>query len=180
MSSNLVRWGGVAGMLAGLLFAVSGLLLLASQGTLLPEALFAFAFVPMLAGLAGFHALQGDSYGVIGRAGFYTIIVATVVRVLGAAVLLSGSSALGWLAANQGIYEVVSLIIMTGFVLYGAATLRAGVSPRWCGIGLIIGLPVTIPLGHVWGAMLFGLLWLALGQVLWSRRDAGREAVRVA
>lgn len=171
MSSSLIRWSALAAVLAGLAFAASGLLRVALPDALLPEALFAFAFVPMLAGLAGFHALQRDGYGAIGRAGFYTIVVATLIRVLGAAALLSGSSALGWLAAGQGIYEALSLIIMAGFLLYGAATLRAKMLPRWCGIGLIVGLPVTIPLGHVWGAMLFGLFWLVLGCVLWSRRS---------
>lgn len=180
MYSSLIRWGALAAVLAGLAFAVSGLLRLALPEALLPEALFAFAFVPMLVGLAGFHALQRDNYGVMGKAGFYTVVVATVVRVLGAVSLLSGSSAPGWMAEGQGIYEAVSLIIMAGFVLYGAATLLAKALPRWCGIGLIVGLPVTIPLGHVWGAMLFGVFWLALGQVLWSRRHTSPAAARVA
>lgn len=163
-------------MLAGLAFAGSGLLRLALPEALLAEALFAFAFVPMLVGLAGFHALHRDDYGVMGRVGFYTVVVATVVRVLGAVALLSGSSALGWLVEGQGIYEAVSLIIMAGFALYGAATLRASTLPRWCGIGLVVGLPVTIPLDHVWGAMLFGVLWLGLGYVLWSLASGGSGA----
>ena len=172
MPSDLIRWGGLAAMLSGLVFVVSGVLGLVASGTLLPDAVFAFAFIPMLVGLAGFHALQRDDYGRIGRAGFYTVVVATVIRILGAVALLSGSAALGWLTANQGIYETVSLVIMVGFVLYGAATLQARLLPRWVGIGFIIGLPITIPLGHVWGAMVFGIFWLALGYVLVQRGTA--------
>ena len=41
--------------------------------------------------------------------------------------------------------------------------LQARVLPRWCGVGLIVGLPVTIFLGEIWGFVVFGILWLALG-----------------
>ncbi len=64
--------------------------------------------------------------------------------------------------------------VLVGFVLYGAATLQARVLPRWCGVGLIVGLPVTIALEN-YGTILFGLLWLALGYMLWSRRGAPAE-----
>jgi hypothetical protein len=48
-------------------------------------------------------------------------------------------------------------------LLYGTATLQARVLARWCGVGLIVGLPVTIFLGEIWGFVVFGILWLALG-----------------
>lgn len=57
----------------------------------------------------------------------------------------------------------VSGAVLVGFVLYGTATLQARVLPRWCGVGLIVGLPVTIFLGEIWGFVVFGILWLALG-----------------
>lgn len=58
----------------------------------------------------------------------------------------------------------VSGAVLVGFVLYGTATLQATrVLPRWCGVGLIVGLPVTIFLGEIWGFVVFGILWLALG-----------------
>jgi hypothetical protein len=73
--------------------------------------------------------------------------------------------------------------VMVGLVLYGAATLQARVLPRWCGVGFIVGLPVwwvlSVILGNEYGGslggMLFALLWLALGYVLWSRREALAE-----
>ncbi len=79
---------------------------------------------------------------------------------------MSGSAALEWLI------PIGSLAVLIGFVLYGVATLQARVLPRWCGVGLIVGLPVTIVLGEIWGFVAFGLLWLALGYTLWSRREA--------
>ena len=60
----------------------------------------------------------------------------------------------------------------------GAATLRAGVLARWCGALLIVavlGIPIYFALGNYGGAILYGLLWLALGYVLWSRREAATE-----
>jgi hypothetical protein len=47
--------------------------------------------------------------------------------------------------------------------LYGTATLQERVLARWCGVELIVGLPVTIFLGEIWGFVVFGILWLALG-----------------
>ena len=54
-----------------------------------------------------------------------------------------GSTALEW------IIPLGSLAVFVGFILYGAATLQARILPRWCGVGLIIGLPVTAMLGEI-------------------------------
>ena len=65
-----------------------------------------------------------------------------------------------------------------GLVLLGAATLRAGVLARWCGALLIVavlGIPIYFALGNYGGAILYGLLWLALGYALWSQRGASAE-----
>ena len=49
------------------------------------------------------------------------------------------------------------------------------------GVGLIIGLPLTIGLGEIWGLVVFGLLWLVLGYVLWSQREAAvRQSAHVS
>ena len=85
-------------------------------------------------------------------------------------VLLAGSAALEWL-----VYPVRVLAVLVGFALYSAATLQARVLPRWCSVGLIVGLPVAIALRLYGGNILFGLLWLALGYVLWSRGEAATE-----
>ncbi len=41
------------------------------------DVIFVVALVFVLVGLAGFHALQKEDYGRIGRAGFYTVVIAT-------------------------------------------------------------------------------------------------------
>ena len=164
-SSDLIRWGGLAAVMTGVVFIVDGLLGLAFPGAIWLEATFSAALLLMLVGLAGFHALQKESYGRIGRAGFYTIIVGSLIHVLGSMVILAGSMALDLLIV------LGNLAALVGFVLYGAATLQARALPRWCGVAFIVALPVTIVLGNV----VFGLVWLALGYVLWSRRGVASE-----
>jgi hypothetical protein len=88
-----------------------------------------------------------------------------------AATILAGREILDWLF-------VLGVFGTLGLMLLGAATLRAGVLPRWCGVLLIVavlGIPIYFALGNYGGALLYGLLWLALGYVLWSQRGAATE-----
>ena len=52
------------------------------------------ALLLLLVGLTGFHTLQKGNYGRIGRADFYTVIVAALVQIVAQVVLVLGSSAL--------------------------------------------------------------------------------------
>jgi len=73
---------------------------------------------------------------------------------------------------------VGSLTVLVGLVLYGAATLQARVLPPWCGLGLIVVPPIAFYMNSkvYYGSLaLFGVLWVALGYVLWSRRDTPTE-----
>jgi len=63
------------------------------------------------------------------------------------------------------------VVALVGFMLLGAATLRLGVLPRWCGLLLPACLPLTIILGHYGGPITLGLIWLALGCTLLLRRN---------
>ena len=94
-------------------------------------------------------------------------------QALAALVLLMGSEALLWLVAPIG-----SLVVLVGLVLYGAATLQAGVLPPWCGLALIVVPPIAFYLNSrvYYGSLaLYGVLWVALGYVLWSRRGTPTE-----
>src|SRR5829696_373152 len=141
-ASDLVRWGGLAAMGAGLLAIVYGVLAFAvgkgdEPGPL--DILVILAMILEVVGLVGFHALQGRNYGRIGRAGLYTTIGSIVVfELVLLASVLRGDEGLGWLAA------IGELGMLVGYVLYGAATLQARVLPRWCGILFIIFIPVGI------------------------------------
>jgi hypothetical protein len=178
-SSDLIRWGALAAMLAGVVWIAYALLGLAGanqeeSGPL--DILIIIAWLLQVAGLIGFHTLQKENYGRIGRAGFYTFVVGAPAQSLGLLLVLAGSLTLGEILINVGGFG-----ILVGLVLYGAATLQARVLPRWCGIALIVSLPLTILLQD-YGGLVFGLVWLALGYVLWSRRAqaAAEQSARVS
>ena len=175
-SSDIIRWAGIAAMLGGVLWVVWSLLFRVSfeaAGGPFAHGVLLLAALLTLAGLVGLHALQGGNYGPIGQVGFYTAAVALLAQALAALVLLMGSEALLWLVAPVG-----SLVLMVGLVLYGAATLQAMVLPPWCGLALIVVPPIAFYLNSkvFYGSLaLYGVLWVALGYVLWSRRGAPTE-----
>lgn len=169
MTSYMVRWSGLAAMVGGAFWVVWSLLVrvsLEAAGGSFADVLLLLAALLTLAGLVGLHALQGGNYGSIGRAGFYVTAAGLLVQALGALLLLMGVEAL-WLVAPVG-----SLAVLVGLVLYGAATLQARVLPPWCGLGLIVVPPIAFYLNSkvFYGSLaLFGVLWVALGYVLWSQ-----------
>jgi hypothetical protein len=100
LSSDLIRWGGLAAMLAGGTFIVLMLIPEGPPGSFLytlNSLVFIVAVLLMLAGLAGFHALQKGNHGRIGRAGFYAVAVAGVAQIVAQVGLMSGSTALEFL-----------------------------------------------------------------------------------
>ena len=177
-SSDLIRWGGLAAIGAGVLAIAYSLLGLATGKGDEPGPLDILGFLAQILeviGLLGFHALQGRNYGRIGRAGLSTTISSIVLfEFLILTSLFGADMSLDWLVL------VGVLGSLVGLVLYGAATLQARVLPRWCGILFIIFMPVGILLGDlqpIWG----GLVWLALGYALWSQSSsaAGEQPSRV-
>jgi hypothetical protein len=178
--SGIVLWGGIAAMIGGALWVVWGLLSRAipyafggpSYGGLLglSAGLVLLAALLTLGGLVGLDALEAGSYWNLGRVGFYVAGVGLLAQALAAVFLLFGSEALLWLLTPGG-----SLAVVVGLALYGFATLRAGVLARWCGWALIVVPPIASFLNSkvFYGSIaLFGVLWVALGYVLWSRRGA--------
>jgi hypothetical protein len=161
-ASNLIRLGGLATIVSGALFIV------------FPLVVGALLLVPV--GMVGFHALQRQSYGRIGHAGFWLVIVASLVVALGLADYLIRGDYLqelppAWLGGGV-------LVLVVGFVLYGVATLQAKVLPRWCGVAFIVASPaalaLSIPLPFVSVFIVFGLAWIALGYALWFQRASPR------
>ena len=172
--ADLVRWGGLAAMGSGVLTLLYFLISLATgkgdePGPL--DILDILSYVLQVVALLGFHALQGRHYGRIGRAGLYITIGAIVIFVLLILTyLLFGDVGLEW------VVPVGLLGMLVGLVLYGAATLQAGVLPRWCGILFIIAMPVGLLLGEYSAAIWGALVWVVLGYTLWSHPSSSGAA----
>lgn len=182
-SADLVRWGGLAGLVAGAAFIVEGILTLVGpeQGPeaagspffYLSNSVFVIAFIGILGGLIGLHALQAPSYGKIGRAGLVASLIGIALMLLTTVIAMASAGRPSDVVG--AIFGIAFLVTLVGFVLYGAATLQAKVLPRWGGLALIIVLPISIVLSGYGGNALFGLMWLGLGYVLWSQRGAASE-----
>ena len=109
-SLDLIRRGGLAAMLAGVAFIALPLIPVAfmvlelhpsvypgSPFAVSGAVLFSAAWLLLVVGLAGFHALQQEHYGLIGRAGFYTAIVGGSAQILAVVGLALGSTSLEFL-----------------------------------------------------------------------------------
>ncbi len=188
-SSNRVRWGALGAGLAGVAWIVAGVIPSVTMGqTLIPVlAIYAIALIGVVVGLFGLYARQARGLGWLGTMGFFAAflgstlaLVAVVLVLLSSGDLLArelGAQALGLGLTGILLGFVVSSI---GVVLLGMGTLLARVLPLWCGVALI-ALPFSAALNDYGGWIVFGLLWLALGYVLWSERgEVDRRLTRVS
>jgi hypothetical protein len=197
-TSRLIGLGALATMVGGgmlvlvaLLHRAFRLVLSVRAGDMvLDVGLHVLLVVPLFLvpiGMVGFHTLQMANYGRIGRVGFWTVVVGSIAMGLGlAGYLWWDDPKLLWVASPAG-----TLGLVVGLIFYGAATLRARVLPHWCGLAFIAALPTAIALvwirpflglgsGTSTTSVLFGLVWLALGCVLWTRRrELGGRPTRV-
>ena len=166
-------------MVSGTLFVVPSLLsqYYAHEYDRLPlptaEALLVVGMLLVPSGMLGFHALQSQYYGSIGRAGFWVAFASPVAVALGGASALWGSGS-GIALAFLGLFGLV-----LGFILYGVAILQAKVLPRWCGVVFIVAVPAALassfPLPFIWQFIVFGVAWFALGCALLLQRVASTE-----
>lgn len=192
-SSPLIRWSGLASLLGGLWWAVAMVyhgvqeMVFASAES---DAFEKLSFLPLLLlmlGLVGVHKRQAGRTGWLGWTGFG-------VALIGLAVALVGTIGDLWLDVASGgpIFFVGFVIVFIGLVLFGIATRRANVLPRWRsipflmgvvglllfvsgaiigGLGVVLWLLVSWIL--VWG--LFGAGWVVLGYLLWTDTAEMRE-----
>jgi len=210
-AANLVRWSGLAAMAAGIIFVIIQPLhppdVLASVTT------GRWAFVHCLGvtmcflgllGMAGLYSRQVKEIGWLGLAGylllslFYAITLAFqfieafisprlattspefVEGILGIA---NGHATGIDLGALPTIYAVTGGLYLLGGLLFGIATFRAAILPRWTGILLALAVPVApisvALLPHAqerYAAVPMGLAMACLGYALLSERRAHAAA----
>src|SRR3569833_2710389 len=204
--ANLNRWAGLSAMVAGSSFVVVGILhpphVLASGTTstwLIVHLLtLAVSFFGLL-GIAGLYARQVDEIGWFGLAGFvvfslwlvlvpgFTFFEALILPLLAVDAPKFASDFLGTFTGaavetNLGVlptlWSLIGVLYILGPLLFGVATLRAGILSRWAaglfGFGAASSVafallpPALNPLATV--PMGLGLAWL--GYALWSDRRA--------
>ena len=162
-SSNLIRWAGLAAILAGVLLVVGDLLDLAigfgdepfsevaTTGThALQSWIRLIGAVLLLIGLVGLYARQSEAAGPLGLAGF-------LVAFLGTALFMGFVWAILFLTPTLAVEAPVLLdegpppgffftliTFSVGWLLFGIATLLARVYPRTAALVLIIGAVLAI------------------------------------
>jgi hypothetical protein len=206
IASHLIRWAGLSAMVAGIFYMIVGLFhpleILSSVTTspwIVVHALAsAMCFFGIL-GMAGLYARQVEKSGWLGLAGFvlfslwfafmlgFTAVEAFILPLLVAAApmfvegflgIFTGSASEVSLGVLPMLWALTGPLYLLGGLLFGIATVRAGLLSRWAGgllaVGTALGpvaalLPqedktlVAVPVG-------FALAWL--GYALWSERRA--------
>jgi hypothetical protein len=195
-SSRLIRWSGLALLLAGLLIAIPMLL---HPDPADPRAVLSNAWAPvhisilagtilMLFGLIGLYARQSEQVGALGLAGFIlafisTILIAFVVIFEAFVVPAIAASPAGQALLDETgplfggplgmVFLLMGISSALGTILLGVATFRAGALPRWVGLLLAIGgpllafsPPLSQPVG-IAGALLVGASFVWAGYRIW-------------
>ncbi len=191
--SALIRWGGLAALLGGALSVVEGLLILSnpeyydfdSPLELLILVVEGAALLATLAGLVGLHVRQAGSYGRLGVAGFFAASAGTALAGaghLGAVPFFDfvnvGGMVYVLFALKEGVFlvggmiYVLGVVVMSaGYLLLGAASMRARTLPGWSVLALISGV-AGLWAGNAMGWTLFGLAWVVVGLALRSGKGA--------
>ena len=175
MSSALIRIGGLAAMVGGLMWVVKGgAILLTGQQ---PPIIFEAAMPLFAVGLLGLHARLEGRGGPLGKAGVLVAYAA-----LAAAALLL-------VAPLPPFYAVAGFGPFLGLVLVGSATLQARIfPPPWSALPLALGLggPLLILAGGGLALMnerlleipivLVGVAWMLLGYTVLVVKGAAVQA----
>ena len=181
-SSDLIRWGGIAGVVAGVMYILTGFVnLFAPQSPVfvsfsdyLIEILFVVGLLGTLAAIVGLHYLQRGRYGRTGVAGSLTAFIGYALLLVAATVtILAGQEAL------DAVFPIGSLAALVGVVLLGSASLRARVLPRWCGLVLIAGYPLTVVVDIATGGaggIVMGIVWALVGYALLSNSSSSSSS----
>ncbi len=191
-SSDLIRWGGLAALVGGVLFVVAELLGLPTLNVesfsetattasfAIQTTTFLLGVVLMLLGLVGLYARQSEAAGALGLIGFLVAFLGTVLvgGVMWASAFIApalATEAPEFLDAGPPPGLLPTFIIFAvGWLLFGIATLRGRVFPRAAAILLIVGAVVTfLPLPFT--TLVFDVAVAWLGFVLFTGREASAE-----
>lgn len=212
-ASTLMRLAGVSAMLAGLCFIIIGMFHPENVPSSVTTAVWINVHIAATAlgffglfGMAGLYARQVEKSGWLGLAGFlllsvwfvlitgFSFVEAFILPHLAAESPAFVESLLGMLTGVPGtvdlgvlpmLWNISGPMYILGALLFGIATFRARVLPRWVG-GLLTLAAVLIPIGgmfpHEYQAKIamipVGLAMVWLGYALFSeRRERSSESM---
>ena len=179
-TSNLIRWGGLAAVLAGVLFIVEAVAV-----PFIGDSHWGFhaldfpAHAFLAVGLVGLYLWQRgqERFGWLGTVGFILIVIPSVVIALGGLAIVFVD---GVLKAPVGVLDAIhplALLLIIGSVLFGMATMRVNVLPSQGALLIIIGALgffgiAFAGVGPEWlisvAVAILGAGWAWLGYALWS------------
>jgi hypothetical protein len=192
-SSNLIRWGGLAAMLAGAFFIVEALAV-----PFIGDVHWAFhmldfpAHAFLAVGLVGLYLWQKrqERFGWLGTIGVVLIVFASVLIALGglAIVFIDGVLKAPEEALND-IVHPLELLVIIGAVLFGMATMNVNVLPSGGALLIIVGALGFFGIsfagvGPEWlisvAVVILGAGWAWLGYALWSESgELAQQSQRV-
>jgi hypothetical protein len=203
---NIIRWAGLSAMVAGIIFAgiqpIQLADVLASVNTstfLIITSLKTVMSIFGLLGITGLYARQVEETGWLGLAGYLLLVIfyaaqmcisfiePTILPLLTTVAPTFVESFLGMASGTGGpmnlgalatIYSLVSALYLFGLVLFGIATFRAHILPRWAGVLLAISGPLAgimftlLPQQFErWTGLPMGIALVWLGYALFSERS---------
>jgi hypothetical protein len=188
--SVAIRWGGgLASVAAGLLLLVGHIVNLGGDpeyGTVLGESLVLGAHALLVFALVALWAVQAERSGPLGAVGMVLSVLGTTLNCAAVLAEIAGASGANVDAVvAEGVSGKITLLgglaFLVGLILFGVATMRAGVLPRWAGPLLILG-DVVFAAGtfagsvalivEVMGALITCAAFVWLGVALLSSGDA--------
>jgi Co/Zn/Cd efflux system component len=183
MSPNIVKLGGLAGILAAALFLVVAVIdqvapierVYDSPNEYVYSAVSTVAFLAVVAAVVGVWVLKSRTGQLRRLAKVATWLVGLgygFVAMLNAINLIQGERTLNMVRLGA------ALVMLIGSVILGVIVLVTHLLPWWCGVLMII----AFPLGHFANALfpsaeniLYVLLWGSVGIALLARANAPAE-----
>jgi len=190
-STTLYQLGGAAMIIAAVLYAISSVMYFATGQPAAPTALglwLNFAGDTLLVlGLGALYARQASRAGVLGLVGYVLLVVATMFFIgnyavtMGVAGGLFTSEQTAQVPAYAFALAVMPWLWLAGLVVFGIATYRAGVFPKYAGALLVLLAIANQFNGLAIVAVVFSVLApVAWGWLGWALLSEGRGVARKA
>jgi hypothetical protein len=187
-SDKVIRWSGLLGVLVGIIVALLDTSVFVGIFTLGDTVVVELALnFLVLFPLMGLYARQSAKAGILGLVGFVAVFSTHALAMALASAIASVAPVQAAFphafdVMGTGPFGVIAVLVVVlgtlGWPVFGIATLRVGLLPRWGAVLVTIGMPLgsvqnfllKIP-GPIGGVLLgLGLAWL--GYALWSDKPA--------